>query len=107
MEEHFAKVRENIQRSLASVQRQMTALPNHALIWRTAATDFNVTGALISDTKMQSAMFRIADRYERMAQSVEGRFLAYSRRMNLITFHDTKRINRSKISNLKDHDGGD
>jgi hypothetical protein len=106
VEEHFARVRESIQRSLASVQRRMTAMPTEALRWRTAATDFNVTGALISDTKMQSAMFRIADRCERMAHLVERRFLAYSRKMNLIDFDETNHINRTKISNLKDRSGG-
>jgi ribosomal protein L19 len=83
----------------------MTAMPIEALRWRAAATDLNVTGALISDTKIQSAMFRIADRYERMAHSVEGRFLVYSRKMNLIAVHETKHINRSKISDLKDRAG--
>jgi hypothetical protein len=57
--------------SLARIERQISELPAQAEQWRKAATELNVNGALSGDPKIQSAIFRIADRYVRMAYSAE------------------------------------
>ena len=65
------RVAEKVWGSLARIDRQMNKLPGQAEQWRTMATDLNVNAALNSDPRIQSAMFRIADQYERMARSAE------------------------------------
>ena len=63
------RVAEKVWDSLAKIERQIRKLPAEAEQWRTAATELSVNGALSGDPKIQSAMFRIADRYVCMAHS--------------------------------------
>ena len=65
------RVAEKVWGSLARIDRQMNKLPGQAEQWRTMATDLNVNAALNGDPRIRSAMFRIADHYERMARSAE------------------------------------
>jgi hypothetical protein len=65
------QVAERVWDSLARIDRHMSKLSGQAERWRTMATDLNVNAALNGDARIQSAMFRIADQYERMARSAE------------------------------------
>jgi hypothetical protein len=65
------RVAEKVRASQARIKRQMSQLPVQAERWRTAATELNVNAALSNDPRIQSAMFRISDRYVRMAHSAE------------------------------------
>ena len=74
------RLAEKVRASLARIDRQMSKLPSQAERLRTLATDLNVNGAFSGDPKIQSAMFRIADQYERMACSAEMSYEQYLRR---------------------------
>ena len=67
-------------RAAATIYRQMSALPAEAHRLRTAATNFNVDGALSSIPEVRSMMFRIADYYEILACLIEHRYDAYLRK---------------------------
>jgi len=68
---------QRLRRSLASTRRQMTVLPTEARQWRTAATEFNINAAPSCYPEIQSAMFKIAEAYERLACSAEQYYQAY------------------------------
>jgi hypothetical protein len=68
------RVAEKVWDSLVRIERHISKLPAQAERWRAAATELNVNGALSGDPKIQSAMFRIADRYVRMAHSAEIKY---------------------------------
>ena len=74
--------------SWARIDRQMSELPAQAKRLRTLATDLNVNAALNGDPKIQSAMFRIADQYERMAHSAEMNYERYLRRRRLLEIRE-------------------
>jgi hypothetical protein len=52
------------------------------------ATELNVNAALSCDPKIQSAMFRIADEYERMADLAEMSHKWYSLKDRLVEMLD-------------------
>ena len=81
--------------SRARIERQMSELPAQAKRLRTLATDLNVNAALNGDPKIQSAMFRIADQYERMAHSAEMNYERYLRRRRLLEIPPKIRISNS------------
>lgn len=74
---------QRLRRSLASTRRQMTVLPTEARQWRTAATEFNVNAALSCYPEIQSAMFKIAEAYERLACSAEQCYQAYRKKWSI------------------------
>jgi hypothetical protein len=64
----------------------MSKLSAQAEQWRTLATSLNVNAALNRDPKIQSAMFRIADKYDLMARSAEishKRYLCRRRHLSI------------------------
>jgi hypothetical protein len=80
-----------LQKTVALVHRHMTTLPMQAQGWRETATTFNVDAALSRFPKIQSAMFKIADADERMAQVAEQHYHAYRRRHRLLDGSDVER----------------
>jgi hypothetical protein len=75
-----AKAAEYVSRAAATIRRQMSALPTEARWLRTSATDFNVTAGLSRFPEIQSAMFSIADGYERLARLAEDHSARYRHR---------------------------
>jgi hypothetical protein len=74
-----------IMKSLARLDRQMSAMPAQAQLWRTMATDLNVSSALITDAKIQASLCGLANQYERMASRAEECYAAYVRKLEAAT----------------------
>jgi hypothetical protein len=76
-----------VRNSRITINHYQSQLPAEAQQLRTLATDLYVNGALSSDPKTQSAMFGIADRYERtacLAQTSRERFLLKDRLVEML-----------------------
>ena len=86
-----------IMESLASVDRQMRAMPAQAQLWRTMATDLNVSSALITDAKIQASLCGLANQYERMASRAEGCYAAYLRKLESATIF-SQRLQQYAVS---------
>ena len=70
-----------IMKSLARLDRQMSAIPAQAQLWRTMATDLNVSSALITDPRIQASLSGLANQYGRMASRADECYAAYIRRL--------------------------
>lgn len=68
-------------KSLARLDRQMSEIPAQAQLWRTMATDLNVSSALMTDAKIQASLSGIANQYGRMASRADECYAAYVRRL--------------------------
>lgn len=86
-----------IMESLASVDRQMRAMPAQAQLWRTMATDLNVSSALITDARIQASLCGLANQYVRMASRAEECYAAYLRKLESATIF-SQRLQQYAVS---------
>jgi hypothetical protein len=70
-----------VMKSLARVDRQMSEIPAQAQLWRTMATDLNVSSALITDAKIKASLCGLANQYGRMARRADECYAAYVRKL--------------------------